>query len=205
MKAMKTSAVETSAQIDRLIAQQQRTANSMEQNLVRSKAALDASIKASHNDQRAWLGAWKFSMLSDAEVGKEFLSQYEVENSGKTAALNVVANSATFFDTGDNRSIDWSLIKKTHRGILWPSMSIGPVIAGKGSGQFTTPGVVGGYREHITKAYVIIRITYDDVFGCSHWTEVCTVHSYGESAIPFELCNRNGMDDVNTCAKVKPR
>jgi hypothetical protein len=98
LKAMKTSAVETSAQIDRLIAQQQRTADSMEQNLVRSKAALDASIKASRLDQRAWIGFIGVTAKNVAIGSKPSFTQIII-NTGKTPALDVRARIDDIFST----------------------------------------------------------------------------------------------------------
>jgi len=107
LKAMTKGAVETSAQIERLINQQQRTADSMERNLVRSKIALDASIEMTHISQRAWIGFKSMTMPQTLEVGPhkfEFhnevpavgLQKYQLwklqfSNVGNTPASNVAA------------------------------------------------------------------------------------------------------------------
>jgi hypothetical protein len=102
LKAMTSGAVETGAQIERLIKQQQRTADSMEQNLARSKAALDASIEASRNDQRAWVTNADMvpNFMDDKGVptwvmeGRKLTFGVKLQNSGKSPALDVECKMA---------------------------------------------------------------------------------------------------------------
>jgi hypothetical protein len=83
---MQTGGVETKTQIDRLITQQQRTADSMEKSLTAGKKALDASIAASRNDQRAWLGLSSATLLEEYDPAKGMLVRFSFKNSGRTPA-----------------------------------------------------------------------------------------------------------------------
>jgi len=104
---MKSSAEETKRQIDRLISEQRRTANSMEKSLGQSReamergerqsqAALSATIDNSHLDERAWVGLAEFATIEGKESEDRntfsFKSvQIAIRNSGKTPATNLSA------------------------------------------------------------------------------------------------------------------
>jgi|ERR1039458_2944369 hypothetical protein len=97
---IKTRGAETKTQIDRLIAQQQRTADAMEQSLSRakesmeaserqSKAALDAGIEQSNMDRRAWIAPVTAGLIGDFSVGKSAAIGIQYTNVGKEPAFDV--------------------------------------------------------------------------------------------------------------------
>ena len=59
-----------------------------------------------------------------------------------------------------------------------------------------TKAVVDFYTAKTTKVYLRTRIDYLDVFGRPHWSEVCVVHAFGQSADGFSSCSIGG--DVDT-------
>jgi hypothetical protein len=85
----KRSGDETRDQVDRIIAQQQRTADAMEKSLERSKAALDSSIAISQTDQRAWVTVDQMKITSEIKAGEPLVIEIILKNSGKTPARSV--------------------------------------------------------------------------------------------------------------------
>ena len=91
MDLMKSSGDETKHQVDRLIAQQQRTADAMEGSLQRSKAALDASIAIAHNEQRAWIVIPSKYGVFDIVANGPITYSIAFLNTGKSPADSVEA------------------------------------------------------------------------------------------------------------------
>lgn len=75
-------------QMDKLTAQVSRLSGMLEESLKHNQEALDASLKASRLDQRAWVGVRSIQMLP-MEAGKPLNMEIKFSNSGKTFALDV--------------------------------------------------------------------------------------------------------------------
>ncbi|CAN5916357.1 hypothetical protein BH11VER1_BH11VER1_21760 [soil metagenome] len=75
-------------QVDKLTAQVSRLSGMLEESLRNNQAVLDASLKASRLDQRAWVGVKSIQMFP-MEVGKPLKMEIKFSNSGKTFALDV--------------------------------------------------------------------------------------------------------------------
>lgn len=75
-------------QMDKLTAQVSRLTASLEERSRHEKEVLDASIKASRLDQRAWVGVKSIEMFP-MEAGKPLKMDIKFSNSGKTFALDV--------------------------------------------------------------------------------------------------------------------
>jgi hypothetical protein len=176
LKAMTTSTVETSAQIERLIAQQQRTADSMEQNLARSKEALDASINQNHLDQRAWLGFQESTDIvvkldSPGSVTHWFI------NTGKTPATDVKArgSTATLAPSATFRPVyaDVSSIYSTTPigvNIVMPNQRIW--LKNSSLGSFTQPAI-SALQNKEGLLYVFGEACYADIFKQRHHVTFC--------------------------------
>jgi hypothetical protein len=75
-------------QMDKLTAQVSRLTAMLEDSQKHNKEVLDASLKASRLDQRAWVGVKSIEM-SPMEAGKPLKMEIKFSNSGKTFALDV--------------------------------------------------------------------------------------------------------------------
>jgi hypothetical protein len=180
MKAMKTSAVETSAQIDRLIAQQQRTANSMEQNLVRSKAALDASIKIARTDQKAWVGV-KTARVSFDNDGPEV--EFIFTNGGKTPAIDLhFVFLAYFGPLGTNPPFNEAESDAKGRIVIVPNVDT----AAKARPSVIPKADIDGIKAGIISFFAYGTVWYKDIFEGRRKTTFCGI--YNPIIKQFDAC-----------------
>jgi hypothetical protein len=81
---------------------------SLNRTLVQSNAALQASIDASRNDERAWVGIVDLRLTKEPTLSEDTVITYDTVNTGKTPALNVSAKSGFFFGDSEPPPPDWS-------------------------------------------------------------------------------------------------
>jgi hypothetical protein len=202
LEAMNTGGAETKAQVDRLIAEQRRTAAAMENSLGQSRDSLAASIESFHNDQRAWVAILEFNAPKGPSPDEDFVVTYTLFNSGKTPAINVTAKARIAFANTEPSAPDWANMPIGNRGIVFPNTA-NRGISAKFEGRIITQPVVIGYASHAVNLYLRVRVEYDDTFGSNHWTEMCTIHSFGDPAEKFSVCaSGSGIDGE---ARVKKR
>lgn len=162
-----------------MVIQDQRIADNSKKSLdasnQQSKAALDASIAASRNDQRAWVAI--MDVRFDApEVGKFLAGSVTWNNSGKTFAKHVSALCHFGFVPApipDEKTL------VTMAGVSpAPVGSIGVLAP---SAQYKSPlkssvPVTETDKERISTWYTYIwgEMTYDDIFGHTHSTIFCS-------------------------------
>ena len=84
---MKESAKQTSVQIDKLIAESRRIADTSNETANQAKRALDATIENFRLEQRAWVGPTEVQTTTGAKEGQQFRVSVSIVNHGKTPAL----------------------------------------------------------------------------------------------------------------------
>jgi hypothetical protein len=165
---------------ENMVIQDQKIADNSQKALdasnIQSKAALDASIAASRNDQRAWVA--QIGMGSDApEVGKVMKGFVTWNNSGKTFAKQVKPLVHFGFvpapipdDTTLTRYAGFSILPVGSIGVLAPN------------GQYKTPLETKAPIDETDKdrisgtwyTYIWGEMTYEDIFGHAHNTIFCS-------------------------------
>ncbi len=166
--------------------------------LQQGRAALDASIKSSQIDQRAWIAAlWEapqFPVRDGVLTGA-----IEISNSGKTPALNVSGSVAmTFISPGwtlDFSHPEPSLQTAVKLGAVFPgssmSVKINPMLRVE-NGQITTGPLSPTFLKD-GRGYIVMfgKLSYSDTFGVEHWLTFCR----SDNGLP------GGMFGVNGCAE----
>jgi hypothetical protein len=146
-----------------------------------AKAAEDSVAFAKENahlDQRAWVAA--IDIKGTPEVGKIFTVNVTAKNSGKTFAKNfrmaVVVEPIT--ETNEpNFSLEESAEaqKEPNVSILEPN---GEYVTNTELRKERPPHEItkedlDRIRSGELKIFVHGKLTYDDIFGCAHWTTFC--------------------------------
>jgi hypothetical protein len=173
IKATRTLAEAAKLQADAAKESNRINMESMRATLAQSKAALDTSITASRNDQRAWVVAVS-SHLSQFAENREIIVDFLLTNTGKTPARNLKFERSFQWRAPQARDIkhleahpdaDPNLApseRRTYRFAITPAIPAATMSALK-SNQATF-SVVG-------------RFTYNDLFGTEkRITPVCVVH-----------------------------
>jgi hypothetical protein len=180
MSDMSTAADKIRQAAENMVTEDQRIADNAKESLDasnrQSNTALDASIMASRDDQRAWVA--QVGMGFDApEVGKVLKGFVTWNNSGKTFAKRVVPRVHFGFVPvvipDEN-----TLMKLAESDILGPS-SIGVLAP---NGQYKTSLETKTPIEDIDKeringtwyTYIWGEMTYDDIFGRTHTITFCS-------------------------------
>jgi UDP-N-acetylglucosamine transferase subunit ALG13 len=213
LRLMKASGEETTIQIGRLIAQQQRSADaadkSFRQSIIataesekQSKRALDASIEASHAGQRPILMVTitkkEFLFI---EVGKKINWNVGILNHGKTPANHASTAGDLVFGPDAMARME-RFFKEFNPNQKAPIEGIvGPVL---GNGDSETPGSMVhslssdkiitvddlSFIETHDAGIVIFGVTqYEDVFGTRYRTDFCLMTT--KSGAPMNCPTHN--------------
>lgn len=166
-------------------------ARTMDASVKQSQAALQASIDASRNDQRAWVGVEGFD--GKAEIDKRLIITVALKNTGKTPAINLtVSENATPVDAGKEPPLIDIPVEHS-QGMLFPNQ-LYTVPLNVTSRR--TQGLDAHDYQLITSGAVVIyaygTITYSDVFGRKHWTKFCSYLAPGGG---FNVCKTHNETD----------
>ena len=181
MKDMSDAADKIRQAAEGMVAQEQRIADNAEKSLKasnnQSKTALDASIAASRQDQRAWLGVGD-ETYSISESGP-IESSATVLNIGKSPAMDIFCRTSgttklkgyTLKDSDIVYPVEMPTIKE---GTLFLNQHF-PLKAG---GNPMDPGQqkmwFGNVQSGDWIQYFFGEVRYEDTFGGDHWTHFCT-------------------------------
>jgi hypothetical protein len=162
-----------------MVAQDQRIADNSKQALDasnrQSKAALDASIAASRNDQRAWVAVLNV-IINPPEIGKSIEGGVTWRNSGKTFARRVTPNCNFVFvqarvdDDAALEKMRGVLERPPSVGLLAPNAEYKTMLKSRAPVDETDKTRITG--DWFT--YVWGEIVYEDVFKRSHTTKFCS-------------------------------
>lgn len=150
---------------------------------IKAANAAEASVKqvrrTAHRDQRAWVAV--VDIQGGPEVGTIFSVNLVAQNSGKTFAKNVAMHAVAELVTEKGREPDFSLEdsaaarKDSSVSLLAPNadylMDID--LRKQTPPHEITQSDVDGIRRGDLTIFVHGKMTYDDTFGCTHWTSFC--------------------------------
>ena len=134
-----------------------------------AKRTFDENVNTFQLDQRAWVGMKSLSFRGQVKLGSELYAVIQIENTGKTPALEVTVNKALSFK---------SPTKETFAQLPKVGAFANFVIAPNGT--FATVQMLSNNwteddikRLNKDTAYIFGRIFYRDVFGHGRQTWFC--------------------------------
>lgn len=159
-----------STQTDRIIAADERIAKAMEDSVAKSQSALDASIEASRNDQRAWFGIKEITLANPLAPGKPVQISIMGLNTGRTPALDLYATEVRVGPSETDRSRDF-VIHMPDREVVAPNNTD----VFYATVTYSDDSIRAIMAETI-RIYVRGELKYRDVFGRSHTTMFCAYY-----------------------------
>jgi hypothetical protein len=163
--------------------------------LGQSQRVLDATIDNARLDQRAWAFVPSFK-LSDEPKGNDAIRvACAVINSGKTAAISLSNKSMLAIWDGEPPRPDWQKMKSGTS----ISATVPPGVTGysfEAHLDLVPKESADDYRNNKKAIYVRALISYSDIFGRPHWTEVCVKHRFGTQLSAFEFCQDGNITDT---------
>jgi hypothetical protein len=144
----------------------------------------EASVKqvrtTVRRDQRAWVAVVDIQGIP--EVGTIFSVNLVAQNSGKTFAKNLTMRAVIELITEKGREPDFSLEdsgaarKDSSVSLLAPNADyvMDIELRKQTPPHEITQSDLDGIRRGDLTLFVHGKITYDDIFGCAHWTSFCT-------------------------------
>ena len=151
-----------------------------------ASAARDSATAATENirvGQRAFLGVQKLT-LGEVSEGQPASVEVQVENSGRTPAINMTIQSRLDYrdsalpenpDYGrsaGNDSVATVLPGASHRNIIFGERGI-------------LPADVQAFKDLKSKFYAYGLIRYEDVFGTRHTTRFCGWYNIAKKSFTF--------------------
>ncbi len=218
LDAMNTSGEATKVQIDRLIAQQERTANAAAENIrqareglavtiEQSRATLEAGSAASRVDQRAWVGIGQLIPRPDVfKVGKPAHVNVGITVKGKTPARDI--ETYTYIDPApDGSPPPFSYGARGHvfLGVLFPDNERFVVLPISAVGEdVLSAATLQSLIKGDVFLYVHGQIFYKDIFGRDHWTTFCQCVMNYEGPVNFGTCTEHNDEGDGRIPKYTP-
>jgi hypothetical protein len=146
--------------------------------------AAEASVKqarrTARRDQRAWVAVVDIAGIP--EVGTIFGVNLVAQNSGKTFAKNLTMRAVVELISEKQKEPDFSLEdsaaarKDSSVSLLAPNADyvMDIELRKQTPPHEITQSDFDGIRSGNLTIFVHGRMTYDDIFGCAHWTSFCT-------------------------------
>jgi hypothetical protein len=146
--------------------------------------AAEASVKqvrrTARHDQRAWVAVVDIQGIP--EVGTIFSVNLVAQNSGKTFAKNLTTRAVVEATTEKGGEPDFSLEetaaakKNSSVSLLAPNADyvMDIELRKQTPPHEITQSDLDGIRRGDVTIFVHGKMTYDDIFGCVHWTSFCT-------------------------------
>jgi hypothetical protein len=168
--------------------------------------AAEASVKqvrkTARRDQRAWVAV--VDLQGIPEVGTIFSVNLVAQNSGKTFAKNLTMRAVVEVITEKGREPDFSLEdsaaarQDSSISLLAPNADYMMDIALRKQTpphEITQSDLDEIRRGNLT-IFVHGKMTYDDIFGCAHWTSFCTRL---KSDLKYASYGKHNDADQNRC------
>lgn len=200
---MKESSYQTGNQLDKMIKESRRIADTSTEMVKQSQTALDATIAHSHLEQRAWVGITNLASPTfnegDLKVfvkeGHQTKLNFVFINTGKTPAINVQANINTHMLESGTNPPSANFPDESDRGtVLQPGMEILNDITMPRNRNATKKEVDDLINEKAV-LYITGSVTYRDIFKKSHWSTFCLQLRPDRTA--FNWCKTgNETDDL---------
>jgi hypothetical protein len=145
-----------------------------------AKASVKQARKTARHDKRAWVAV--VDLQGIPEVGTMFSVNLVAQNSGKTFAKNLTMRAVAELISGKGNEPDFSLEdsaaarRDSSVSLLAPNADyvMDIELHKQTPPHEITQSDLDGIRSGNLTIFVHGRMTYDDVFGCPHWTSFCT-------------------------------
>ncbi len=142
------------------------------------------NLEATRRDQRAWITVLNFKLYREVADNERIKVKVSIMNTGKTPALHLNKLTGLLF-AGAVPTVNLKGLHGENSGIVFPGASG----VSFDSGSFLVPtGMTAAYQAKNVRVYIRSLINYRDVFGLSHWTEVCAFHESGMDLTEFNFC-----------------
>jgi len=173
---------------------------------IKAANAAEASVKqargAARQDQRAWVAV--IDIVGIPEVGKIFAVNLTAQNSGKTFAKNLTMRAVVEVITEEGKEPDFSLEdsaatrKDSSVSLLAPNaLYVKNIELRKQTPPHeTAQSDLDRIRSGNVRIFVHGKMTYDDVFGCAHWSSFCTRL---KSDLEYASYGKHNDADQNRC------
>jgi hypothetical protein len=150
----------------------------------KAASAVEASVKQARgtfrDDQRAWVHLVDIQGIP--EVGIIFSVDLVAENTGRTFAKNLTMRAVVELITEKEKEPNFSLEgrgaarKESSVSLLAPNFDYEMAIELRKEAppHEITQSDLDAIRDGNLTIFVHGKITYDDIFGCAHWTSFCT-------------------------------
>jgi len=162
-----------------------------------AQAALQASIDNLRLDERPWVLPSRFELSAEPEPDKPFTIKVNIQNTGKTPAVDLIPQSRLFSWNEEPPPTDFAEPKDKiiSKGIIPPG--------GGGGNSFTTDPLildaikVGAYKGKSNRIYIHAYLNYKDGLSGSklHWTRLCAYHTFGDKLDEFVYCKAGNEID----------
>jgi hypothetical protein len=168
--------------------------------------AAEASVKqargALRDDQRAWVRLVDIQGIP--EVGIIFSVDLVAQNTGRTFAKNVTMRAVVELITEKEKEPDLSLEdtraarKESTVSLLAPNedSEMDIVLRKQAPPHEITQSDLDGIRDGSLTVFVHGKMTYDDIFGCAHWTSFCIRL---KPDLTYASCGKHNGTDQNRC------
>lgn len=156
------------------------------------RAQLGSSTETFQLTQRAWLGISRVVLVGHpTQEGSAFHFRIAIINTGPTPALHVTTYNRVVIAVGaEEPAIDWP-DHPPENSMLVP----GQEVTIRTVTPQVSPEIASAYAGGSARIYVLARVEYRDIFGNTHWTEVCKYHVHGNGPEEFHTCySGNGID-----------
>jgi hypothetical protein len=178
----------------------ERAAKAMDTSNINAKTALDASIAASRNDQRAWMGM-KAVGIAPLQAGSPVSVEPLYINTGKTIARKCVLRGVTVVNDGmlniaefvKSKTFLDKLRESKHVEIVaFPNFEISQRSTAT---HPETPGEIAAITAPTPTRFIYVfgEAVYEDISGTQHTTHICGM--YVPAKAGFEACD--GYEDAN--------
>lgn len=164
--------------------------------------------ESTHLDQRAWVTV--VSLVTHPpvpEVGQTFRISINFTNSGKTPALNILSTTvADPVPKGGQPNFSYTNDPVAHVGLIAPNgynfAELKPARSrSTGNESPLTQAIIDEIKREDTRIYVHGHLTYNDVFGKSHWLDFC-YYLTAPDLTSFSVCKEhNETGDYQESAK----
>jgi hypothetical protein len=152
-------------------------------------------------DQRAWIACTQ--VIGVAEENKALSVEMVMKNTGKTPAKNLKCVAGWQWSAVDEE-LDFSEVDKEDEifpptgsaALIPPSADYSAFTSVRYHEQFTFYDLEQ-IKARVMTLFVYGRITYDDVLGCSHWSNFC--FRLAPNCKTFVIDKRHNGVDNNQC------
>jgi hypothetical protein len=168
----------------------------LEETVRQNKAALDASIEISQNDQRPWV-AIESMTLTLLEASQPLKTEVGIKNTGKTIALDLFYPGAV--QTSETPLDVEAFIRSTYMPPFTAAMTAGALFQDIGATIPAQTSVslnaeqVEAIKARKLLVYLFGDIHYKDIFNKDHTTQYCGI--YVPTTNKFEDCGQHHSAD----------